>query len=575
MRAWRWPARLLIPTALVAGLVVDSTIDRSVTLDEADAVATEVAVSDQDALSSTWMCPTVNMQRSGGAGINAAGVIHITNTGDTPTRANVQLISPTDASVSVNIDLPALSTRSVDAAALLPSELVAALVESPSGGVSVARSFESEHGFDVANCSTVAADQWFVPAGDTLRDAVDTIVLFNPLPSAAIVDFAFATEAESGAFTVVDLEGVVVAARSVQLVDVGAHVRVRESVATSINVRSGRIVVDHLQTFDGTDGREGFSAALATAALSTRWTSAAGYVDADATMSVHIFNPTDEVAEVDVAALSGVAGSGDPVALSIGPRDSAVVPVSVFLDDRPLVPTLEVVGGLEFGIVVESANGVPIAVATEIGIRPVGSSLPPPATTTTTTTTTTAPATTAPPTTGPPAAEDSENGATSTSVAPTDTTNVPTTVPPTTVPPTTVPPTTVPPTTVPPTTVAPVTTVAEAPAPVRAERAAAGLSMRPADPAPASRWLMVSSPGPDTHDRVVLLNHGTESIHVVIRDLQGQVVTELDIESAELQVVEMSRGDAWFIDSNGPVAVSGDQHVVGGLGVGLVSGVLG
>jgi hypothetical protein len=67
----------------------------------------------------------------------------------------------------------------------------------------------------------------------------------------------------------------------------------------------------------------------------------------------------------------------------------------------------------------------------------------------------------------------------------------------------------------------------------------------------------------------------TASIHVVIRDLQGQVVTELDIESAELQVVEMSRGDAWFIDSNGPVAVSGDQHVVGGLGVGLVSGVLG
>ena len=45
----------------------------------------------------------------------------------------------------------------------------------------------------------------------------------------------------------------------------------------------------------------------------------------------------------------------------------AVVPVQPFVDIPPAVPTLEVVPAEEFGIVVESAHGVPVVAAVEIG----------------------------------------------------------------------------------------------------------------------------------------------------------------------------------------------------------------
>jgi hypothetical protein len=450
----------------------------------------------------------------------------------------------------------------------MPSELVAALVEAPTGGISVTRTFEGEHGSDVAKCSTVAAAQWFIPAGDTSRDAVEAIVLFNPFSSVAIVDMSFATEAESGAFNVVALEGVVIGAKSVHLVDLGAHVRVRESVATAIDVRAGRIVVDHLQSFDGTAGRQGLSASLATAALSTRWVSAAGYVDADVEMSVHVFNPGDEVAEVDLVAPNGIASSGDPVAISIGPRDVAVVPISQFLDDRPLVPTLEVVGGIEFGIIVESANGVPVAVATEMHVRPVGSAAL--ATATTSVPTTTAPPTTVPVTTTAPP----PTAAPATTVAATE--GDAAAAPSTTLAPTTPAPTTLAPTTLAPAPAAPPTTTSvPLPESIRGERAASGAAMRPADPTSANRWFLVSTTTADRFQQITVLNHGLELVNVVITDTQGVVVDEFTVESNRLVARAMPSGSAWFVSGDGPLAVSGDVHVVGALGVGLAPAILG
>jgi hypothetical protein len=367
VRAWRWPARLFVPALLVAGLVVDSTIDRTeVELEVIDQVETEVVIPAASVLTSTWMCPTVVARWIGDSGVEMNAELLITNLGEEPTRASVQLLSPTSAPVTTTIDLPARGSRTVNAVELLDSELVSALIESPSGAVAVSRLIHGHFGVDVSPCSTLAADEWYMPAGDTLRDAVTEIVLYNPFSSDAVVDLTFATNDEIGEFSVAELEGVVVHSRSVQRVDLTEHVRVREAVGTIVRARAGQVVVDQLVTLDGTQERTGMSVSLATASLAQRWTYPAGFVDDLVTMRVHIVNPSDEVAEIDVAADTGPGGGGDPVALTVGPRDSVVLPVVGFLEEAPESPMLEVAPGNDFGLIVESANEVPVAVAVEV-----------------------------------------------------------------------------------------------------------------------------------------------------------------------------------------------------------------
>jgi hypothetical protein len=226
-------------------------------------------------------------------------------------------------------------------------------------------------GSDVATCSSVVADEWYVISGDTQADALDQLVIYNPLPTDAVVDLRFASEAEVGPYASPELSGLVVPAASSILIEIGEHVRRRDIVAATVQARLGRVVVDHLQTFDGSSGRLGFSAHLATATSSTVWYHPVVRLGDDARVSVMVANPTDVATAVDVTVVTGEGKVGS-VAISVGPYDVTRVDVRSNLEEDIAPGTLVAAPGL-FGIIVQSSDGIPIVSGVEAGSGPDGS----------------------------------------------------------------------------------------------------------------------------------------------------------------------------------------------------------
>ena len=193
--------------------------------DVIDEVQLELSVPPAAALSTTWHCPAVHLRRVAELGVDATAEIVVHNTATRSTRARVELLSATSAPRVVEFEVPGLSVRRTAVDPAEPDELVAAIVEPPSGGVVVTRDFSSPLGVDSARCSTLPGERWYIPTGDTQRDATNEIVVLNPLPSDAVVDMVFATEGETGSFIAVDLEGLVVPARTPLRVDRGEQQR--------------------------------------------------------------------------------------------------------------------------------------------------------------------------------------------------------------------------------------------------------------------------------------------------------------------------------------------------------------
>ena len=131
-----WLTRLILPALLIAGLIVDQGISRfDEQKDESALVETEVRVPGSESLSSTWYCPTAHSRKLGDSGVAAEVELLVTNTATEPTRASVHLISPTSAPQLLYLEVPGLSTRSLEVATHTDDELVSALVEAPTSGV--------------------------------------------------------------------------------------------------------------------------------------------------------------------------------------------------------------------------------------------------------------------------------------------------------------------------------------------------------------------------------------------------------------------------------------------------------
>lgn len=98
-------------------------------------------------------------------------------------------------------------------------------------------------------CAWAASNRWYLPSGTTLRGATLHLALFNPFPDPTSVDISFATD--EGPISPWALTGMAVPARSLRVVTVENPSR-RAEVATTITTRTGRIVVERLQIYDGT-----------------------------------------------------------------------------------------------------------------------------------------------------------------------------------------------------------------------------------------------------------------------------------------------------------------------------------
>jgi hypothetical protein len=299
-----------------------------------------------DAASSTWYCAAGTTGPSGFADHTVTvtnptaddltatltvfgGTVATSTPGDDPATAAARSGDSADAGdtdggapapVTQALELPAGREVSVRLGNVLPASLAAALVEVDGGGVAVEHSVRGRHGADRAPCSTTASPAWHFAWGATTRDARELVVLFNPFPSTATVDAVFVTE--EGGREPVRLQGLPVPGHSVVGIDVGEDVTRSEQVAASFAVRSGRLVVERLQEYDGSLGPRGLTLTPGAPSAGGAWVFADGAATAPSpatpepdaededeseqsddlitTERVVVYNPGEARAEVDV-----------------------------------------------------------------------------------------------------------------------------------------------------------------------------------------------------------------------------------------------------------------------------------
>jgi hypothetical protein len=234
------------------------------------------------------------------------------------------------------------------------SPFAAALVEVSGGDVAVERRTTGSVGVSASPCAAAPASTWYVPSGVTTKDGRELLALFNPFVDIAVLDISFITS--DGFRSPPDLQGYVVEGSRLAVIDIGAAAGRHEQVSTFVRARSGRLVVDRLQTFDGTDPAHpaGAAAMLAAARPAPVWAFADGLVGDGLSEVFTILNPSQEAAEVQLeVALDNpdVNGVVDPIIVTVPPRAYA----QVAMKDQTRVPA-----GVGHSVTVRSANKVPV-----------------------------------------------------------------------------------------------------------------------------------------------------------------------------------------------------------------------
>lgn len=411
MKPHRWPALLVIPAALAGYVVLDRTHEetppvvegRDVTQSLEEQGLMPVAAPDT-ALGATWYCA------GGMVGDGAEHTIIVANPSDRdlagtitvygdPDSANPVLPEPTVATTttapppdaggdtttttvpptttttvpvttttevpppapaSAPVEVGANSSTEVDLGAVSGVEpgYTAALVELNGGEVVVEHRVTDDDGTDVSPCSSTASPTWYFAAGATTKDATETLVFFNPFPDDAVVDVSFRTDQDLR--TPEQFEGLVIPGQSVIARDVGEVVTRREHVSASVVARSGRLIVDRIQSFDGTEGIQGLTVTLGAPVPAETWFFPEGTVGEGVDERIVVYNPTDERAEVDLEITVDdpeLTGEIEPFELTVPPEGFE----EILLNEEARVTSARGgEGALRHASVVRSVNGVPV-----------------------------------------------------------------------------------------------------------------------------------------------------------------------------------------------------------------------
>jgi hypothetical protein len=376
----RFPAFVIIVGLLAGGLLLQS-FDEPPLPPGRPVVEPGVAIPAaraEPSLSSTWYC-AAGSTGDDGIGEHALLLANPTNTsrratitavpgsiapapvlvapGATTTAPPATTVPPTTTPkaplVTREVRLAPQTRLVVPLKELVPeAELLSAIVEIEGGEVAVEHEITSSLGRATAPCSTTASPTWSVPWGVTERGAHELLVFLNPFPDDATVDISFATD--EGVRDTQRFDGFVVPGQSVVGAYIDQDVTRKTQVSAQITVRGGRLVVDRVQTFDGIDAREGITVGLGAPSPADVWVFPDGLVGPGLQEQIVVFNPSEEVAEVDVEMRLDdpeTNGIPEPFELTVGPGRYSIL--NVHEEDR--IPQ-----GVAHAILVHSLNGVGI-----------------------------------------------------------------------------------------------------------------------------------------------------------------------------------------------------------------------
>jgi hypothetical protein len=220
----------------VAGVVASRSGPRSGPAPAAPLPAQPVAAP-SSAVSSSWYCAGATASSAG----SAQGTLLVANPGPSPLTARVTLVASDGRPVPPRtLGLPAYSRTAVAEKVPGGAPWVGATVVAAGGGVAVEQEVAGPLGTSASPCSVRGSTHWYFPTGTTLRDATDVISLYNPFPADAIVDLDFVTN--QGQEAPMADQAVLVPAASVVEVDLGDHLRRRQTIATTVTATTGQVV---------------------------------------------------------------------------------------------------------------------------------------------------------------------------------------------------------------------------------------------------------------------------------------------------------------------------------------------
>lgn len=298
MKVFRVPGLLIVIGLLVGAVIIDRSIDTT-EVEAASASAVVSAVAGDDALSSTWFCAA-----STGSDGQADSEVLLSNTRATPAQATVSFFAGAPETlidapvVEQAVTLPALSIQSLRLADFMPeSPIISVAVEVDGGGVLVDKISSGPTGVARTACSSDAATDWVVTSGSTVPGSELQLVVFNPFPEFATVDIDFVSEV--GTRTPEDLIGLTIPSQASRVIDVGEVVAASETISSFVRARSGQVVVEGIQSFEGGDSPQGLSVISGSPDSASEWTFA-GVTPAAGPAGLVIVNPNEDEILVDI-----------------------------------------------------------------------------------------------------------------------------------------------------------------------------------------------------------------------------------------------------------------------------------
>lgn len=368
--ARRAPIVAVIAGALVAGGLADRAASHPAAAASAAATPAVPVAAPASALSSSWFCAGAGNGTPGGE----AGSVVIANAGSSPVNADVTVVATSSSSTPTaptksTVVVPARSSVSV-AETVPAKQWGGAVVDANGGNVAVSQVLDGALGRSSQPCASSGSTNWYLPSGQTRINANETILLVNPYPADAIVDLSFSTS--QGIEQPEAFQGIDVPPGRIVAENLGAQMRRRSTIATTVNARVGRVVASEVFGVTSPAGHPivgtkagsasladpalpvaGVSAPLASAETSTSWVWPDGLGADNIDEQYVIYNPTDRNADVRLSV--GLSqGQAEPFNVTVGPYD--VVPI--VSEQQARIP-----GGVPHSATLVSTNNVPVVAA--------------------------------------------------------------------------------------------------------------------------------------------------------------------------------------------------------------------
>jgi hypothetical protein len=210
-----------------------------------------------------------------------------------------------------------------------------AVVDLDGGQAAVQQVVTGNEGTSSTACATSGSSAWYFPTGTTQESSTLSLTLVNPYPDDAIADLSFTTE--QGQENPQDFQGIVIPANSVLGLDLGSHLRLRAAIATTVNLRVGRVAAFETQTVQAQSSAAvanqapgslpwppGTSLTRGAPATGTAWWWPTGAASDGANEQYVIYNPGGAEAQVSLQPDLD-QGSADPFQISVDPHAVAVV----------------------------------------------------------------------------------------------------------------------------------------------------------------------------------------------------------------------------------------------------------